>query len=376
MKFLSPLLSLCLAFMASAHAAPPAAPKIDARAWLLVDANSGQALAAQQADKRVEPASLTKLMTAYLSFSALRDGRLDRNQEVSITEAVVKAPGARMFLDPRTPAKVEDLLKGMIVLSANDASLTLAEAIAGSEADFVKLMNEQARKLGMSSSHFANATGQAHPDHYSTAQDLARLALALIRDFPDEYRQYYALKEFAYAGVSQPNRNRLLWMDPNIDGVKTGQTASAGYCLIASSRRDSRRLLSVVVGASSDNARASESQKLLNYGFQFYETVKLYAANQPVATLRLYKGTSSEVKAGFTRDFYITVPRGTAARLKAQIISKQPMLAPVSQGQAIATLRLSADGRPVGDYTLTALSGVGTSGLIRRAWDSLMLMLP
>jgi D-alanyl-D-alanine carboxypeptidase (penicillin-binding protein 5/6) len=372
-KFLLPLLLACAV---SAQAALPAAPapQLAARAWLLIDTNSGQSLAENQADSRVEPASLTKLMTAYLSFSAIKEDRVDLDQALAVPEKAWKAEGSRMFLDPRKPAKVDDLLKGMIVQSGNDACITLAEGIAGSEEAFVALMNKEAKRLGMTGSHFVNVTGLPHPEHYSTARDLARLAMALIRDFPEFYK-YYSIKEFAYGGITQPNRNRLLWMDPNVDGVKTGHTESAGYCLIASARRDNRRLLSVVLGTQSDNARAVESQKLLNYGFQFFETVKLYGANQPVTKLRLYKGTSSEVEAGFPYDFHVTVPRGMAKRLTAQVISKQPMLAPVAKGQTVATLRLSLDGQPVGDFALAALSGVGVSGLIRRAWDSLMLMV-
>ncbi|TCJ12777.1 D-alanyl-D-alanine carboxypeptidase [Parasulfuritortus cantonensis] len=376
MKVLKTLLPLLFACAVSAHAALPVppAPSVAARAWLLVDVNSGRALAENAPDSRIEPASLTKLMTAYLSFSAIKEGRLKLDQTLPVSEKAWKAEGSRMFLDPRNPAKVDDLLKGMIVQSGNDACITLAEGIAGTEDGFAAMMNQQAKHLGMTGSHFVNATGLPDPQHYTTARDLARLASAVIRDFPEFYK-YYSLKEFTYGGITQPNRNRLLWTDPAVDGVKTGHTESAGYCLIASAKRDDRRLLSVVLGTASDNARASESQKLLNYGFQFYETVKLYRANQPVTKLRIYKGTSSELAAGFARDFYVTVPRGSAQRLKAQIISKQPMLAPISKGQAVATLRLTLDGQPVGDYALAALTEVSVSGLIRRAWDSLMLML-
>lgn len=371
-KFLSPLLFL-LSLTAHAALPVPPAPQIEARAWLLIDANSGQALAQNAPDSRIEPASLTKLMTAYLSFAAIKEGRLSLEQTLTASEKAWKTEGSRMFLDPRTPAKVDDLLKGMIVQSGNDACITLAEAIAGGEDTFAAMMNQQAKRLGMTGSHFVNATGLPHPDHYTTARDLARLATALIRDFPEFYK-YYSIKEYSYGGITQPNRNRLLWTDPNVDGVKTGHTESAGYCLIASAKRDNRRLLSVVLGTKSDGARAAESQKLLNYGFQFFETVKLYNANQAVTTLRLYKGTSSELKAGFAHDFYVTVPRGTAKQLRAQILTQQPMLAPVSKHQAVGTLRLSLDGKPVGDYSLSALEGVPVSGLIRRGWDSLMLM--
>ncbi|MDD3528952.1 MAG: D-alanyl-D-alanine carboxypeptidase [Gallionellaceae bacterium] len=376
MNVFKTLLPLILAFAISAHAALPVppAPQIAARAWLLIDADSGQSLAEHQPDNRVEPASLTKLMTAYLSFTAIKEGRLKLDQALTVSEKAWKAEGSRMFLDPRKPVRVGDLLNGMIVQSGNDACITLAEGIAGSEEGFVAMMNQQAKRLGMTGTRFINATGLPHAEHYSTARDLARLASALIRDFPEFYK-HYAIKEFTYGGITQPNRNRLLWLDPNVDGVKTGHTNSAGYCLIASARRDNRRLVSVVLGTASDNARAAESQKLLNYGFQFFETVKLYGANQPVAKLRLYKGTANEVAAGFTRDFYVTVPRGSAKNLKAQVISQQPMLAPVAKGQRVATLRLTLDGQPVGDHALTALDGVSVAGMIGRTWDSLMMML-
>jgi D-alanyl-D-alanine carboxypeptidase (penicillin-binding protein 5/6) len=375
MNLLKSLL-LSFAIVLTAHAAlpTPAAPQLAARAWLLIDTNSGQALAEKNADSRVEPASLTKLMTAYLVFGAIKEGRLTLNQTLPVSEKAWKTEGSRTFLKVNTQVRVEDLVKGMIVQSGNDACITLAEGVAGSEDAFVEMMNKQAQHLGMTGTHFVNATGLPDPKHYSTARDLATLATALIRDYPQEYK-YYSIKEFAYNGISQPNRNRLLWLDPYVDGLKTGHTDSAGYCLIASTKRDNRRLLSVVLGAGSDGARAAESQKLLNYGLQFFETVKLYNANQPVTTLRIYKGTSGSLELGFTRDFYVTVPRGASQRIQAQIITRQPMLAPVARGQGVGTLRLTLDGKPVGDFTLTALSNISVSGLLRRGWDSLMLMI-
>jgi D-alanyl-D-alanine carboxypeptidase (penicillin-binding protein 5/6) len=358
-----------------AHAALPVppAPEIDARAWLLIDSASGLPLAQKNPDARIEPASLTKLMTAYLAFSTLKEGRLALNQTLPVSEKAWRAEGSRMFLDPKKPAMVEDLLKGMIVQSGNDACITLAETIAGSEEGFVAMMNAMAKRLGMTRTNFVNATGLPHPNHATTAGDLARLATALIRDFPEFYK-IYSMKEFAYNGITQPNRNRLLFMDPSVDGVKTGHTDSAGYCLIASAKRENRRLLSVVLGARSDTARAMESQKLLNYGFQFFETVKLYPANQSVTSLRLYKGKSSEVKAGFTSDFHVTVPRGTGKRIQAQLITQQPMLAPIARGQRLGTLRLTIDGAPVGDYPLLALEKVEVAGILGRGWDNILLM--
>jgi D-alanyl-D-alanine carboxypeptidase (penicillin-binding protein 5/6) len=262
----------------------------------------------------------------------------------------------------------------MIVQSGTDACVTLAEAIAGSEESFAAMMNGMAKKLGMTSTHYLNSTGLPNPQHVTTARDLSRLASALIRDFPEFYK-IYSLKEFAYNGITQPNRNRLLFMDPSVDGVKTGHTDSAGYCLIASAKRENRRLLSVVLGSNSDAARATESQKLLNYGFQFFETVKLYPANQTVSTLRIYKGNSSEVKAGFPTDFHVTVPRGTGKRIQAQLITQQPLLAPIMRGQRLGTLRLTVDGAPVGDYPLLALENIAVAGILGRGWDNILLML-
>jgi len=374
MKAIAFLLSLIFIALPVRAALPlPPAPQIDARAWLLIDTASGLPLAEKNADAPLEPASLTKLMTAYLVFSAIKEGRLTLEQTLPVSEKAWKAEGSRMFLDPQKPAKVDDLLKGVIVQSGNDACIVLAEAIAGSEEGFAAMMNEQARRLGLTGTHYLNATGLPHPQHVTTARDLARLSSALIRAFPEFYK-LYSLKEYRYNGITQPNRNRLLFIDPSVDGVKTGHTESAGYCLIASAKRDRRRLLSVVLGTQSDAARAMESQKLLNYGFQFFETVRLYPANQAVATLRLYKGDKSDAHAGFVSDFYVTVPRGTAGHIQAQIISRQPLLAPLRRGQRIATLRLSIDGSHLADYPLVALENVAVAGLLGRTWDNLLLM--
>jgi len=366
-------LLLCLASPVRAELPVPPPPQVEARAWLLIDAASGLPLAEKNPDAKVEPASLTKLMTAYIAFASIKDGHLALNQTLPVSEKAWKAEGSRMFLDPKQPAMVENLLKGMIVQSGNDACIVLAEGIAGSEESFAGLMNQMAKKLGMTATHYVNATGLPHPQHTTTARDLAMLAAALIRDFPDFYK-YYAMKEFAYNGISQPNRNRLLFMDPSVDGVKTGHTESAGYCLIASAKREQRRLLSVVLGAGSDGARAMESQKLLNYGFQFFETVKLYPANQAVSRLRIYKGKGGEVKAGFLSDFHVTVPRGTSRGIQAQLITQQPLLAPVRRGQKLGTLRLSVNGQAVGDYPLLALEDIAVTGILGRGWDNILLM--
>ena len=368
------LLSLVfLALPASAALPLPPAPQVDARAWLLIDTASGLPLAEKNADAAVEPASLTKLMTAYLAFSAIKEGRLTLGQSLPVSQRAWKAEGSRMFLDPRKPAQVDDLLRGMIVQSGNDACVVLAEAIAGSEESFVVMMNETAKNLGMTNTHFMDSTGLPQPKHLTTARDLARLTSALIRTFPEFYK-IYSTKSFRYNGITQPNRNRLLFIDPTVDGVKTGHTESAGYCLIASARRDQRRLISVVLGANSDNARAMESLKLLNYGFQFFETVRLYPGNQAVSTLRLYKGGKSEIGAGFLADFYITVPRGSGRNIQAQVMSRQPLLAPLRRGERIATLRLSSNGVALADYPMVALDSVPVAGLFGRTWDNLLLM--
>ena len=374
--FASLIFSLVIfSFALPAHATlpVPSAPQIEARAWLLIDSASGLPLAQKNPDAKIEPASLTKLMTAYLSFSAIKEGHLTLEQTLPASEKAWRAEGSRMFLDMKKPATVEDLLKGMIVQSGNDACIVLAEAIAGSEESFADMMNSMAKKLGMRGTHFVNSTGLPNPQHYTTARDLAALSSALIRDFPEFYK-IYSLKEFTYNRITQPNRNRLLFTDPSVDGVKTGHTDSAGYCLIASAKRENRRLLSVVLGAKSDAARAMESQKLLNYGFQFFETIKLYPANHAVSSLRVYKGKISQIKAGLPSDFYITVPRGTGKRIQAQMIFQQPLLAPISRGQRIGTLRLSLDGAPVGDYPLLALETMPVAGIIGRTWDAILLM--
>lgn len=368
------VLALTLLVPAAQAALPiPPAPQLNAKAWLLVDTASGLPLAEKDADARVEPASLTKLMTAYLAFSAIKEGRLKMDQTLPVSEKAWRAEGSRMFLEPSKPAKVQDLLRGMIIQSGNDACIVLAEAIAGSEEGFVSMMNQMAKRLGMTGTHYVNSTGLPHAQHYTTARDLARLSTALINTYP-EYYKLYAEREFTYNGIRQPNRNRLLYMDPSVDGVKTGHTESAGYCLIASGQRDRRRLLSVVLGTSSDGARAMESQKLLNYGFQFFETVKLYPANKAVSTLRIYKGSTSNLQAGFTQDLYVTVPRGTAGRIDAKVVTQQPMLAPVNRGAQVGSLRLTVDGELVGNYPLRALHDVPVAGILGQGWDNLLLM--
>lgn len=367
-----PFLLLLLPSVASAITAPPA---VAARAWLVADLTSGHVLTAQKADERFEPASLTKLMTAYVVFAALREKKLALTQQVPISLQAWRTPGAKMFVDPKKPVTVDELIRGMVVQSGNDACVALAEAVAGTEEAFVRLMNREAARLGMKNSRFMNASGLPDARHYSTARDLYLLSAALIRDFPDEYASYYSQKEYRYNNVTQPNRNGLLWVDPTVDGVKSGHTEAAGYCLIASSRRNGRRLLSVLLGANSEPARARESQKLLNWGFQFYEAVRLFGANDVVRSLDVWKGSQHSVKVGVNRDLYVSVPKGQSDRLKAELVSQQPLTAPLAKDQRVGTLRVSFDEAPYAEYPLVALESVGPAGLLGRSWDTLRLWI-
>jgi D-alanyl-D-alanine carboxypeptidase (penicillin-binding protein 5/6) len=367
-------LAATAAFAQSATPLIPNAPSLAAKAWVLIDWRSRQVLASRDSDRRVEPASLTKVMTAYLTFDALKQKRITLDQITKVSERGYRAEGSRMFLDPKVPVTVEDLLKGMIVQSGNDATITLAEAVAGSEDTFVDLMNKQAERMGLKNTHFMNSTGLPDAQHYSTARDLAQLAANLIRDFP-EYLPLYSTKEFRYNNITQYNRNRLLAMDPTVDGLKTGFTETAGYCLISTAKRDPRRLVSVVLGTSSDSARAIESQKLLNYGFQFFESVRLYERDQPVSRIPVYKGAEAELKAGFRDDLIFTVPTGMSSKLQAVLESQQPLIAPVQAGQRVGTLKVTLDGKPYGEYPVVALETIPVASFIGRAWDSLRLMV-
>ncbi len=363
----------CIALSANAQLPPPTAPAVEARAWLLLDFNSGQVLASHNASERFEPASLTKLMTAYLTFGALKQKSLKPDQVIPVSTRAWKSEGSRMFIEPNKPVIVEDLLRGMIIQSGNDASVALAEAIGGSEEVFAQMMNREAKRLGLANTSFTNATGLPNPQLYSSAQDLSQLVVALIRDFPEHYA-LYSQKEFRYNNITQANRNRLLWLDPTVDGVKTGFTDNAGYCLITSARRGDRRLVSVVLGTASESARATESQKLLNWGFQFFDSVKLYARNQPVTQLRVWKGSSDMLKAGFTSDLYLALPKGQSDKIKASVESLQPLLAPVTPGQRVATLKLEIDGKPYRELPVVALEAVPVAGIFGRTWDSLRLL--
>ena len=376
-RFLSGLRGVAtLALLLGAHAVAMAqgapAPGIAAQSWLLLDMASGQVIVAENADERRDPASLTKLMTAYLAFGALRDKAIVPTQLVAVSVAAWRAEGSRTFIEPKKAVTVDELLRGMIVQSGNDASIALAELVAGSEDAFAERMNREAVRLGLASTHFTNATGLSHPQHYSTATDLGRLAAALIRDFPEDYK-LYSLREFRYNSITQPNRNRLLWMDPFVDGVKTGHTDAAGWCLIASAKRGERRLVAVVLGAASDAARAAEAQKLLNYGFQAFDLVQLYPSGKPVSSLRVWKGQANDVAAGFVADKYVTLPKGKAEKLALSMTATEPLVAPVTKGQTVGKVKISLDGAVVGEFPLVALVDVPAANVFGRAWDTVRL---
>jgi D-alanyl-D-alanine carboxypeptidase (penicillin-binding protein 5/6) len=305
-------------------------------------------------------------------FAALREKTITPSQAVKVSDAAWRAEGSRMFIEPRKAVSVDELLNGMIVQSGNDASIALAELVAGTEAAFAERMNAEAKRLGLANMHFMNATGLAQPQHYASAEDLARLAAALIRDFPDYY-PFYARKEFRYNNITQANRNRLLWIDPYVDGLKTGHTESAGWCLIASAKRGERRLLSVVLGAGSDAARASESQKLLNYGFQAYDTIELYPSERPVSTLRVWKGAANELPVGFFTPQYLTLPKGKADKLALTMAATEPLVAPVTKGQPVGSVKVALEGKPAAEYPLVALQDVPAGSFLGRAWDTLRL---
>jgi D-alanyl-D-alanine carboxypeptidase (penicillin-binding protein 5/6) len=371
MKALIALIFLVVS--ATAHAqSTPTPPTVAAKSYLLYDFQARQPLAALNPDERVEPASLTKVMTAYLVFNALKQKTLRMDQTVPVSEAARKAEGSRTFIDPRIPVTVDELLRGMIVQSGNDASIALAEAIAGSEESFAQLMNKEAKRLGLTNTNFRNATGLPDPNHYTTAADLAKLAAALIVDHPEFY-PLYSIKEYTYNKIKQPNRNRLLWTDPTVDGMKTGHTKAAGWCLISSAKRGDRRLVLVLLGAESGGARASESQKLLNFGFQFYETVRLYEKGQSIADLKVWKGRTDTLKAGFDRDLLFTLPKGQADKLKATLESEQPLVAPVSAGQRVGTMKVTLDGKPFTEVPVVALDKVELGNIFARGWDAMRL---
>ena len=365
--------------VASAQVPPPA---VTARSWVLVDATSNQVLASGDATERVEPASLTKLMTAYLVFEALHTKKISMDQVVTPSLAVrrVRNDESRMFIEAEKPVTVHDLVYGMIVQSGNDAAIALAELVGGTEGHFVEMMNAEAKKLGMTGTHYADVNGMPDPQHYTTAGDLATLSAHLIRDYP-EYYSIFAVKEFTYNKIKQPNRNRLLWLDPTVDGLKTGHTQAAGYCLIASAKRPlpgvpdaSRRLVSVMMGEQKEHERVQDSMKMLNYGYSAYDVVRLVKANQVVQTPRVYKGAANSVPVGVKSDQYITVPRGMGDKVKQQVALNMPLIAPISEGQQLGTVQIVGDGKTLTQFPIVALQPVPAAGIGGRIWDSLMLM--
>ena len=352
--------------------APP--PELNATAWLLIDINNGQVLTEHNADNRIEPASLTKLLSAWLIFGAINQGEIKLSDTILPSENAWKTEGSRMFIEPGKPVTVDALLHGMIIQSGNDATMALAERVGGSEAGFVDMMNKAAQQLGMTRSHFVTATGLPNPQHYTTARDLSRVAIALLRDYP-QFSGLYAIKEYRYNNITQANRNRLLWSDPSVDGMKTGHTQAAGYCLIASAHRDNRRLLAVVLGAPSDTLRATETQRLLNYGFQSFDSVQLYAANQPVTTLKVWQGKQNHIRAGSTHAITIDVPHGHAHDLQTTLNTSQPLLAPLSIGQTIGSLTIRLNGNTLAQYPVQALDNDPVASWLGRLWDKIRMAL-
>jgi D-alanyl-D-alanine carboxypeptidase (penicillin-binding protein 5/6) len=365
-----------------------AAPEVAAKSYLLLDVTANQVLAAKNADSAIEPASLTKLMTAYLVFDALKAKKIDLKQTLPVSTRAWKMPGSRMFIDPTMQVPVEDLIKGMIVQSGNDATTALAEGVGGSVERFVQLMNEQAKVLGMKSTGYKNPEGLTEAGHTTTARDLSILATRLMADFP-QYTNYYAIKKYRYQGTptsNDSNRNLLLFRDPTVDGLKTGHTDAAGYCLIATAKRDfaglgagnttgSRRLIAIVLGTASENDRANEAQKLLNWGYTAFEAVKLFDAGQAVVTPKVWKGVENTAKLGRSDAIVVALPAGSAPRLKTSIARVDPLLAPLVKGQQAAVLKVSVGDQPMLDVPLFALEGVAQAGFLGRAWDAMRLWI-
>ena len=362
---------------AAAAAATPATaipppPQLNARSFILMDQGSGRVLAGLEPDSRQEPASLTKLMTAYGVFKALKEGRIKLTDNVTISEHAWKMEGSKMFIEVGKQVTVENLIQGMIVQSGNDATVALAEHVAGTEPTFVQMMNHYAQQLGMTGSHYTNAAGMPDPEHYMTARDAALLASAVIREFP-QYYKWYSQKEFSWNGITQQNRNGLLWRDPTVDGVKTGHTETAGYCLIASAKRDGMRLVSVVLGTDSMKAREDASAALLNYGFNFYESKLIYAAGTPLTQVRVWKGTAPQVGLVLKDDLYVTSQRGRASSVKAEFEVPASVIAPLDASKPVGKARILVDGAVIAAHDLYPQQAVPAGGIFRRAWDTMRL---
>ncbi len=367
-RFCLGLIGLCFAI--TAWAVPAG---VTARAWVVIDQATGRELAAHQADLPLAPASLTQLMTAYVLLGDIQKNKLSLGERISVPAVAEQADGARVFLKAGEQISVDTLLQAMLVQSASDATLALVTAADGSEAAFVNRMNREAQRLGMNKTRFMNATGLTEPGHESSARDLAILGRALVRDFPDR-QVFFTQKELVFKGVTYYNANRLLWRDSTVNGLKVGRTAQAGYCAVTSAQRGDQRRIAVMLGERTDAQRTRDALKLLNYGFENFDSVLLYRARQPVKVAELYRGERTSVELGFAQDFYLLVPQDSAARVKAQVITQQPMLAPVRKGQRMGTLRLTLDGQLLGDYALLALHDVGVSGIFGRGWDSFRLL--
>jgi len=373
LKALILLLAVAVLVSNVALAVEPQVPKIAANAYILIDFNSEKVIAEKNSKKRVEPASLTKMMSAYVIENELKLGNINMTDEVLISKKAWKMPGSRMFVEVNTRVSVENLLKGIIIQSGNDATVAMAEYIAGSEESFVSLMNEHARQLGMNDTNFVNSTGLPHKQHYTTATDLATLVAAMIRNFPEHY-SWYSEKVFTYNGIKQYNRNKLLWQDKYVDGVKTGHTESAGFCLAASAVRDGMRLISVVVGTKSERARATESQKLLTFGFRFYETHRLYEANNSLTTAHIWKGAQDKLPLGLAEDLWITIPRGSYGSLKATMSLDTKIVAPAKRGGVYGAVNVKLEGKPQVSRDLVALKDVPEGSFVGGILDEVEML--
>lgn len=352
----------------------PAPPSLAAKSWILLDAKTGHIITEYNADQKLPPASLTKMMTTYIASEQLSSGNIGYNDMVRISEKAWRKGGSKMYIREGTDVKLEDLLRGIIIQSGNDASIAIAEYIAGSEDAFADLMNQTAFSLGMTSSHFQNATGWPADDHYTTARDLSLLARATINDHPSDY-SIYSEKEFTYNNIRQPNRNSLLWQDDSVDGIKTGHTEEAGYCLVASAVKDDMRLISVVMGTRSEKDRAAESQKLITYGFRFYETVKSYDAKQLLLDSEIWKGETNSIKLGTEEAILLTIPRGTAKDIAAELEVPELLQAPITEGDKIGTIKLTLNGETIATKPLIALETVEEGGLFKQLWHWFMLLI-
>jgi len=368
------LLTLTLFPQVLTAAPAPVPPKVAASSYLLIDFNSGRVLAEKEPHQRLEPASLTKIMTAYVAFKEIKAGNIKLDDEITVSEKAWRMGGSRMFIEVGSKVSIETLLKGMVIQSGNDASVSLAEHIAGSEEAFAGLMNEHAQRLGMKNTNFANSTGMPHKEHLTTANDVALMSIAIIREFPKFY-SLYSEKEFTYNNIRQYNRNKLLWRDKSVDGIKTGHTENAGYCLASSAKRDQMRLVSVVMGTKSETARAKESQALLNYGFRFFETHKLYGAGETLNNTRVWKGDKEQLALGLEKDMYVTIPRNPYKNLKPEMAIDSSLDAPVQKGAGVGRLNITLNGKPFKEISLIALHDIASGGLWRKTKDSFLRWL-